>query len=300
MKVNQNQYQRRNTGEKTTSFKRYYDAEMMKEFEKLVKYYKKHNPRLQGEDIAVMRKSIDSFNAVYKGAQTVNTENVENQIYKKFKIPADFKGEKFIASMSALTLNIFKKLHLPLPTGIYVAPLNEHVAASCDTMDRFITFNQNGDWANSQYRAIIEKLANWSSTGHFLQTPIHEFMHSAHLANIHKIAAQKQQLVDSLHSKMLRDFLKMDFKTKMINEAGAALADPLANQKVAQKVSEYGSYTPAEMYADIGAKMITYNLDRKTVLPTRNPFVFKDFTEDKYLMKMMNDIWSGNVKDYIK
>ena len=41
----------------------------------------------------------------------------------------------------------------------------------------------------------------------------------------------------------------------MINEAGAALADPLANQKVAQKVSEYGSYTPAEMYADIGAKI---------------------------------------------
>ncbi len=297
MKINQYQIP---TKKNNTSFKRYYSAEMMKEFEKLVDHYKQINPRLTGEDIAVMRKSIDSFNAMYKGAQSINTQNVENQIYKKFNIPANFQGDKFVASMAALTLNIFKKLRLPLPTGLYVGPLEQNVAACCDTMNRFVTFNQNNDWADVQYRMIIEKLVNWSSTGHFLKTPIHEFMHSVHLSNLHKNAAQKQQIVDSLHSKMLRDFLKMDFKTRMINEAGSPFANPFASHQVFQKVSQYGASTPAEMYADIGAKMITYDLDRKTILPTRNPFVFKDFTEDKYLMKMMNDVWKGNIKDYIK
>lgn len=282
------------------SFKRYFDSNMRKEFERLVDYYKRVNPYLKGEDIIVMRDSIDSFNAVYKGAQTINTTNVENQIYNKFHIPADFKGDKFLASMTALTLNIFKKLHLPLPTSIKVAPQKGNVAGSCSTYTREITFNQNDDWSDVQYRMIFEKLLNWSSSGHFLSTPIHEFMHSVHLFNLHKLASQKQQIVDSLHSKMLRDFLKMDFKTTMINQAGSPLVNKTANNAVQQKVSEYGSLSPAEMFADIGAKMISYNLDRKTILPSRNPFAFKDFTEDKAMMKIMNDVWEGNVTQYIQ
>lgn len=298
MKINNTNYNN-NTRNNNPSFKRYFDAAMMKEFEELVYQYKRVNPYLKGEDIAVMRKSIDSFNAFYKGAQNINTRNIENQIYNKFHIPADFQGDKFLAGMGALTLNIFKKLRLPLPTGLYVKPLKDNVAACCDTMQRYITFNQNDNWSDVQYRMIAEKLHNWAASGHFLKTPIHEFMHSVHLFNMHKLAAQKQSSGSSLYNKMINDFLKMDFITTMINQAGSPLIDKTANSQVFQKVSRYGASTPAEMYADIGAKMITYNLDRKTILPSKNPFVFKDFTEDKYLMKMMNDIWSGNVKDYI-
>lgn len=284
----------------TPSFKRYFDANMRKNFERMVDYYKRINPYLKDEDIMVMQNSIDSFNAVYKGAQTINTTNVENQIYNKFHIPTDFKGNKFLASMTALTLNIFQKLRLPLPTGIKVAPQKGNIAGSCSTYTREITFNANEDWSDVQYCMIYQKLENWSSSGHFLSTPVHEFMHSVHLFNLHKLAAQKQQIVDSLYSKMLRDFLKMDFKTTMINQAGSPLINKNANRAVNQKVSEYGSSTPAEMFADIGAKMITYNLDRKTILPSKNPFVFKDFTEDKHMMQIMNDVWKGNVSQYIQ
>lgn len=297
MKINNSN--KNNYTKKTPSFKRYFDDAARKEFRRLVEHYKRVNPYLKGEDIMVMQNSIDSFNAVYNGARTINTKNVENEIYKKFHIPADFKGNKFVASMTGLTLNIFHKLHLPLPTGIMVAAERPRVAASCDTLKRNITFNENNDWSDIQYRMIIEKLENWSSTGHFLATPIHEFMHSVHLFNLHKLAAQKQQIVDSLHSKMLRDFLKMDFKTIMIDQAGSPLVNQTASRHISQKVSAYGIVKPAEMFADIGAKMITYNLDRKTILPSRNPFVFKDFTEDKYLMKIMNDVWKGNVSEYI-
>lgn len=298
MKINSINYNNKDNNK--PSFKRYYDAVLMKEFEGWIKQYKKVNPYLKGEDIAVMRKSIDSFNAVYKGVQTTSVQNIENQIYNKFHIPADFKGDKFIAAMSALTLNIFQKLRLPLPTGLYVKPLENHVSGCCDTMRRFVTFNQNQDWSDIQRLTAREKFLNWSSTGHFLKTPIHEFMHSVHLSNLHKLAAQKQQKINAIQSKLLRDFLNMDFKTNMINQAGSPLIDKTANSQVLTKVSRYGSSTPAEMYADIGAKMISYILDRKTLLPTKNPFVFKDFTEDKYLMKMMNDVWAGNITGYIK
>ena len=142
----------------TPSFKRYFDANMRKNFERMVDYYKRINPYLKDEDIMVMQNSIDSFNAVYKGAQTINTTNVENQIYNKFHIPADFKGNKFLASMTALTLNIFQKLRLPLPTGIKVAPQKGNIAGSCSTYTREITFNANEDWSDVQYCMIYQKL----------------------------------------------------------------------------------------------------------------------------------------------
>lgn len=283
-----------------TSFRGYYDAEKLRQFEKLLDYYRKTNPYLKKTDIVTMRNSISSYNAFLKGAESVNPVNVENQIYKRMGIPAHFENDKYLASLSAITLNIFKKLRLPLPAGLKKAPLEPNVRASCSTADRVVTFNSLMDWSDTQEEQILERMRNFVSSGHFLRTPIHEFMHSVHLVNLHKLAGAKQQLVDNLHGKWLKKALgTIDFKTKMINEGGAFFRNGNASRYIYENVSGYGATRPVEMFADKGAQMIADVLNYKTLLPKNNPFVFKDFTEDKYLMKMLDDFWMGNFSNYI-
>ena len=45
--------------------------------------------------------------------------------------------------------------------------------------------------------------------------------------------------------------------------------------------------------------MVTDTLDKRTLRPTHNPFVFKDFTQDKKLMEMMEDFYNGRFEKYI-
>ena len=56
---------------------------------------------------------------------------------------------------------------------------------------------------------------------------------------------------------------------------------------------------PAEMFAEIGAKLIANSLDMRTLRPAYNPFAFKNFTQDKYLMQMMDDFYNGRFEKYL-
>ncbi len=282
-----------------TSFSGYYDAEKLRQFEKLLDYYRKVNPYLKKTDIVTMRNSISSYNAFLKGARSVNPVNVENQIYKRMGIPAHFENDKYLASLSAITLNIFKKLKLPLPTGLKKAPLEPHVRASCSTSDRVVTFNSLMDWSDTQEEQILERMNNLVSSGHFLRTPIHEFMHSVHLVNLHKLAAEKQQRIANLGGWLKQTFGTIDYKARMINDGGTFFKNGNASRYIYENVSKYGATRPVEMFADKCAQMIADTLDYKTLLPKKHPFAFKYFTEDKYLMKMMDDFWMGNFSDYI-
>lgn len=282
------------------NFGRYFDPNMMKWFEEYLAQSRQVNPYLTSKDITTMRNSINSFNAFYKGASSVNPITVQNEIYKKFSIPADFKGDKFLASIVALSLNIFKKLNLPLPTMITKAPLEEDVSACCRTMDRSVVFNSLVDWSDTQFEAIVGKLQGITSTGHFLKTALHEFMHNVNIYRLQELAQKKMQQVNSIKSPNIRKLLSMDFYTPKIKEGIYPFKDKVTADYIEKNVSKYAATKPVEMFADIGAKMITDNLNYKTLLPQRHPFAFKDFTEDKYLMQIMNDVWNGNFEKYIR
>ena len=283
------------------SFKGYYDADKIKLFEKYLEYYKRANPYLKKTDISTMRNSISSYNAFLKGAETINPVNVENQIYKKMGIPAHFDNDKHLASMVALALNIFKKLNFVLPTSIKKGPLEYGTRAICSTKDRSVIFSSLEDWSNTQESQIMERFENHTSTGHFLRTPIHEFMHSVHIAQLNKLAYIKEKVTENAYGKWLSMVLKIpDFKTEMANDAGTPFKEGNAMQYIIQHVSGYGATRPCEMFADKGAQMIADSLDFKTILPKHNPFVLKNFTEDKYINKMLDDFWMGNFSKYIQ
>ncbi len=285
---------------KNKSFGRYFDDRMVKWFERTLCEVRNTNPYLTDKDIATMRNSITSFNAFYKGAETINTVRIENEIYKKFGIPAHFNGDKYLAGLVSLTLNIFKKLNLPLPAMISKQRLRPTTNASCNPADRSVVFNSLVDWSDTQFEAIAQKFTHFSSSGHFLKTPLHEFMHSVNVARLKEIAMKKTQFVNSLNSQSIKKLLSMDFYTPKTIEGALPIKNKMAADYIQKNVSIYASTKPVEMFADIGTKMIADNLDYKTLLPKKHPFAFKDFTEDKYLMQIMNDVWNGNFDKYIR
>lgn len=282
------------------NFKGYYTPAKLREFEALVKEYSVKNPYLTGTDINKMRASIKSFNAFYKGTKTLSPDRISNELYHKFGIPSDFKGDKFVAGCSALTANIFHRLHLPQPSALSKKRLESGVLGSCNPQNRNVSFAFDTNWENVQDETIIAKLLNHSSSGHFLKTFIHEFMHSVHVSNLHKLG---QQAVNGILPNGQRiQFLQQNpaMVSRALNEGAVPFTQGSAKKYVMQKVSTYGSSKPVEMYAEIGTEMITDVLDTKNLLPKNNPFVFKNFTQDKFLMGMMDDFWNGNFEKYIR
>ena len=68
---------------------------------------------------------------------------------------------------------------------------------------------------------------------------------------------------------------------------------------VQENVSGYAGKQPSEMFAEKGAQMIADVLDMKTLRPRNNPFAFMQFTENKFLAQMMDDIWNGKFEKYV-
>jgi len=299
MKVEFNNISISNATKHQPNFKGLYTPDKIKAFEKLVNQYKSTNPYLSGLDIFRMRESIESFNAFYKGTKSLNVDKITNEIYRKYKIPCDFKGDKIIAGCSALTANIFHKLKLVKPTSISKNRMDIDALGTCNPQNRSVGFAFDHNWENIQEEAILAKLCNHSSTGHFLKTFIHEFMHSVHVNNLYKLG-QKTNIVNNPYGQRLKLIQQNPvLVSKALVDGAKPFTKGNAQNYIMQKVSNYGSTKPVEMYAEIGTEMITSVLDKKTILPKRDPFVFKNFTEDKFLMSVMDDFWNGNFEKYI-
>lgn len=251
-------------------------------------------------DVETMRESINSFVAFMKGIDLINPKQIENDLYKKFNISSNFQGNKIVAGCTALTANIFHKLKLVQPTAVKLTRLQDNVYGNCCGFNREININSSMDWTQIQNWAINEKLEGFHATGHFLSTFIHEFMHNVHFDKIQKLAANPQYSNNQNVQSMVNIIINPNgIITEKLNKNSTSFANDSIESYVKQKVSTYGSKMPAEMYAEKGAQMIADVLDMKTLRPKNNPFAFKDFTQDSYLMKMLDDFNAGNFDPYI-
>ena len=286
--------------DRTPSFKGYYTAAAVKKLEDSIMMAKIYNRNLTDIDIKTMRESIRSFNAFYNGTKTLNSENISNQLYRKFNIPSNFKGDKFLAGCCALAANIFHALKLPQPRGIFKADIGYKAMAHCSVGDRVLSFSDNFHWPAIQSYAIDSKLYNFSSSGHFLKVFLHEFMHNVQAKKLVELAS-KERKGDILNSPAFIEIRQKPWidTSKLILDAGKSLSNFKVKALVENKVSDYGATAPADMFADTGAKMICDNLDMRTLRPQKNPFTFKYLEQDKFLMKMMDDFYHGKFEGYV-
>ncbi len=286
------------------AFTAYYTRQGVQQLEKYIMDAARQNgSTLTDIDIATMRKSIASFNAFYEGAKTINPQRISNDLYHKFKVPSDFRGDRILAAASALVANIFHQLKLPQPKGIFKDSLAQNVLGNCNIETRVIRFTDRFHWPDVQSEAIKAKVENHSSTGHFLKTFIHEFMHNYHIKRLNEIISgtQTNPVYQSIaNSPSFRALVQQpNFVTKTFVQNGTPITNQRTKDYIAIKLSQYGSTMPAEMFAEAGAKLIADSLDMRTLRPSYNPFAFKNFTQDKYLMQMMDDFYNGKFDKYL-
>lgn len=305
MKINAVQTVNTNSSQKQNpAFTAYYSPQGVQQLEKyIIDMSKQSGSRLTNTDIITMRKSISSFNAFYDGAKTVNPQRISNDLYSKFKIPSDFKGDKILAAASALAANIFHQLKLPQPKGIFKAPLGAGIMGDCSVGTRVVRFTDGFYWPDVQNEAIKAKVNNFSSTGHFLKTFIHEFMHNYHIKRLNDVTAgaQTNPVFASIKNSPLFKAVcqQQNLVTKTFVQNGTEITNAQTKDYIAAKLSQYGSTMPAEMFAEAGAKLISDSLDMRTLRPSHDPFAFKNFTQDKYLMQMMDDFYNGKFDKYL-
>ena len=101
---------------------------------------------LPPEEQVVTMKSVEAFNAFYRASNTLNVSKVENDMYKKFHVVADFDNNKVLAAGSAFAANIFHKLQLPMPPKIGTEYLGMNIMGSCKLKDRSVSFSKDINW----------------------------------------------------------------------------------------------------------------------------------------------------------
>lgn len=291
--------QRTSSTQTPKNFKAFYTPSQIKQLEEYIMANRHYNPRMTGIDISKLRESIASFNAFYSGTKTLNPQNVSNELYHKMGIPSDFRGDKIMAGCSALAANIFHKLGLPMPKGVYKDALGPGVMGCCNGDTRVVRFTNDFDWSMVQNEALQAKVSNFSSSGHFLKTFLHEFFHNVQVKQLHDINTKKtaSSLINSKVYQLLGQ--NPDFETRSLWQNGSEIKNLTAKSYIQEKVSLYGATLPAEAYTETATKMVTDTLDKRTLRPTNNPFVFKNFTQDKKLMEMMDDFYNGRFEKYI-
>lgn len=237
-----------------------------------------------------MLKSAIGFNATYRSAEKLNPDKLSQEIADKFEIGTDFGNNPFIAAYSALTINIFKKLGWALPSNIYLKDLSktnyDDALAICCTSShdrsifnkfgrnfplRSIVFNSRVDWEDIQYIEAQMKKVNHSSTGHFLATPIHEFVHNAHFVRLN----QNKRIF----YKLMKEFEDKDIKALIRKET-----------------SNYATTDACELIAEEMSELIVDSLHYKTILPNEMIFKIKRLQEPFMMDKLITAAWNGDYK----
>lgn len=246
-------------------------------------------------DSLKLLKSCLGFNAVYRGAEDLNPDKIARDMQNKFKIGTDFGNNPLIAACSALTANIFHKLGYALPSNVYLKDLSKtwysNTLGICctstydyDILNKFgknfplrsVVFNADHNWDSIQDYMINAKRINHSSTGHFLDVFIHEFMHSAHLANLQNRYGNKGK---TIMSKFQRNFENKDTIIMIQKET-----------------SNYGATKPCEMIAEEMTELIVDSLNPKTLMPDEMIFRMNRFKEPFKMDKLIDACWNGNVE----
>lgn len=193
----------------------------------------------------------------------VNTEAIE-EMFRKKGISANFKGRKLLAGLSLYACEVARRLKLFLPPefGIRKTP-KDAIAQSWFLRDRkphrfaHRAVQYGTDRAYSSLKMLhlfMKRRQDDFGTTHFLNTPLHEIMHS----HIYKLIEEKYPYWHCNWDKVIeKKFSKIDI---------SPFADEINN-----KIATYASKDALELHATYWAKEICMALN-SDLIPKYNPF----------------------------
>lgn len=251
-----------------------------------------------------------------KEIQQVDVLDISSKLARK-GIPSDFQDNKIIAWCSQKTVDIFEqfnekyKMKLALPKGIFVEDFNKlnvenpNALGTCnmqpaklkkhsneETPPLVIFYNSLHNWENINKIADDDYAIGLSSTPHFLNFGLHEFVHSAH----------EDQLLNQLDAKTLANELNLLKNEKQVAEYQRKYG--LNVSKICTNALE----DPFEAIACDMPKVIVDSLDKTTLMPTRNPFINTPYeklsfwqrinlpeptNEKEELREILRNFWNG-------
>ena len=235
------------------------------------------------------------------------------------------RGNKIIAWCCDKTVGIFERLNQPLPLGIYAEDFADLDVESLSMMGFcnlqpteelikglkgrvpsrtvfFNTFETIRDQTPPEGRGLynwenVNEIANFRyakrhwSTDHFLYPFLHEFTHVAH----------EERLLDKFGGETLAKMFETLYDEKQLQKYRKVCGPQFS------WLCEYAARTnPLEAIACDGARRIAKCIDKKTLVPTKNPFLRLPYQEEDLSLwqrlqvkihpvnKTLSDFWDGN------
>jgi len=252
--------------------------------------------------------------------------------FAKQGIKTDFSNNKVIAWCCEKTANIFNDLNqrydlnLELPKGIFVedfaklninyeilpgfctlAPTRLKANSSEITPEKTIFFNNfetaltkipedlksKYNWNKINTTATVNYQNKYKSTDNFLEPFFNEFFHVVHLQNLMKNQGNKN------YQKYIERALSKNGLTNYEKRYGTKVST----------ICDYAKDNPLEAVACDITKRTADVLDKKTLLPTSNPFAHSPYNasyindakttsfiksnKNRSLEELLNDFWNG-------
>ena len=247
-------------------------------------------------------------------AKILDPRNVEEYFYA-LGIPCDFragsdKARKVVAYCAFNAAEMLRQINMVLPVKITMGEMNApEILAGCyytpnpvkNFPIRTVEFNTEYDWDNHMEKAMqFNKYKNGVfSSGHFIQTFLHEFGHNIHNHHLYSkfgCPFPNQGYYYNPNAAKILEVLNMpiyDPKTGEINFNNGYVTK---EAREAMKTSSiYGSTLLPEVFAEEFARALINCMDYNSLRLKKNPLPIA--TANKNLNQVLYETWEGLVAD---
>lgn len=251
-----------------------------------------------------------------KSAEEVNPELVE-QYFNALGIPCNIKmgtekTRKVIAYCCYNAAEIFRQINMPLPVRIDMEENSNNSNPNLKTIAscyygpnyqrgfpiRTVTFNVGYDWDHHMENSYTDNNNKFHTSGHFLQTFLHEFGHNVHFDKLYsKFGCPYPNQGYNYNPNMMNIMNILNMKIYN-NDGSINYNNPYISSTVRglmKQSSGYGSSLLPELFAEEFAKALLICMGPRDLKLYKNPFPI--ITSTPELDQVIHETWEGLIAD---
>lgn len=247
-------------------------------------------------------------------AKTLDPHLVEDY-FGALGIPCDFsdgsnKARKVVAYGTFNAAEMLRQINMVLPTKITMGDMGDSgTLAGCyflpdlynNTPIRTVKFNTAYDWDNhmEKFKQDNKRSGGHFSSGHFIQTFLHEFAHNIHYHHLYSkfgcpVPSEEYSFNTNVYN--ILNALNMAIYNSRTGQVNADNKYVTKEAREAMKSSSgYGSTLLPEVFAEEFARALINCMDYMSLRLKKNPLPI--VTSNKNLNQVLYETWEGLVAD---
>lgn len=246
-------------------------------------------------------------------AKVLNPKAVEDY-FRALGIPCEFrngtdKAKKVVAYCSFNAAEMLRQINMVLPTKITMGEMgNPDILAVCYYLPdiqnnipiRTVEFNTEYDWDNHMetLRENNKKNGGHFSSGHFIQTFLHEFAHNIHYHHLYSKFGVPVPNQGYVYNPDVSRILKALNMPVYDSNTGKAINNKYVTKEAREamkKSSGYGSTLLPETFAEEFARAFINCMDYMSLRLKKNPLPI--ITSTPALNQVLYETWEGLIDD---